>query len=540
MHLLTKSAPLLALFLALTQGAAQTKLPTDEPFATNLAVGPGTFFKALTGRIGDDQYLDAVAMLNDNALYLQDPVQHNVAVPLLGECIDAAVLRGANGATRDPVVVLDDQGLHVFACAVGEQDPTAGAIITQWAGAQCVWSGTNAAGQALALGIGAGGTSLLRWKWQAGTLVQAAAPLSVPTGITKVMTANYDGTGEVELVLQMGGLFYVLSWSGAILQALVLDSPVGNCVTVSRGNGTQAWQRDLVVVCGVYGGQRQLVGWNSSLIAPIISVNDLAVTDIAAANLDATGGLNLDEILLADGASVSRVHVIRRVDTLAMLQRNNEYFAGVTGSIRPAAKVDCVLGGDFDNDGDGDVLAFQSTSTRQVLQVLPGIVAPASRPILDVPRSSVAFDEQAGTLSMTLIANLPPLVPWRGDGSTTELECAFWFRPAFGTYQTTGFVRSMVLPTIVGLPQTMNVSFSGLTSLGPYWSVEMRGRLVAVKNGVRRPLVPWRGELGGTPGPTLSTGETHEALTGEPLAQGISGDGVTTGATGLPQTPPRR
>jgi hypothetical protein len=535
---------------------AQLDPDPERPLATAIDLPlTATYLRASTGRIGIDPYLDTVALVEDegvrSAVYLQDPTQHNVVQEIAAgtDVIDVAVLNGANGADRDPILVLRSSGLQIQECATGvnSQLPVARPVLASWAGAQGVWSGYRATGRPVALGLGLGGRTITKWDWTAGNLVKQSNDITVPTGITKMMTVDFDGTGEVEIVVLYPSVLYVLSWTGTVLQYLPFTGNGNVHMTVSRGTGPAPHGRDLVVACGEVLLPSNQVPQHTLFAFHATQLNVLPMT-IPVGDLTAADGPTLDgleDIVIADGLD-SRFHVFKRTLGPALVNSVPTMLQGVVhDQERENAPMRKVVGGDFDNDGDGDLLGLQNLQSAQVTQMVFGRTAPLSRVqfLCDYEHVSDGRwnDRPSSFATFSVPLQLPNLQPWLSTGHTMSLEVTTWFRPNMGVgYADVGTRTSHALTAT-----TTQVTFTRPNAgLGLDWSVEIRARMVATKNGISTPLAPYRVHHATAVAEAVerdmdnlqirASGYQLELLDDD----GVGGTGGTTGGTGPSQSPP--
>ena len=106
-------------------------------------------------------------------------------------------------------------------------------------------------------------------------------------------------------------------------------------------------------------------------------------------------------------------------------------------------------------------------------------------------------------------------------------------------YEVTGTRTSHALTA-----STTSLSFSRSNAgLSPDWSVEIRARMVATKNGISTPLAPYRGHHATAAAGVVEVSMDNLQNTASGIFPqgpgGIGSTGGTTGGSGASQTPPK-
>ncbi len=461
-----------------------------------------TYSRLAGARVTDDSELDLVAIRTSaggkQVVYFPGPMRHATRLVVAEDVVDAVAL--ATGGARDPIVVLTDTELAAHRCPSAGNELEQVSSLSSWAGVTSLHAGELADGTPVVLGIGANGTALLRATWD-GSELDALASLTVPQGITRIATMNWDGAGEVELVVQAGSWLYVLRWSDLVGQAAFpFDDTHVFRFTVSRGTGTSQHDRDLLACYGWYQGQYQLLGVAGGtvpLLALVPMPAGFVASDLTAGELDGPNASpRLDEILLACGGDTTGQHakvlVVRRVDTTSMMSASLEVAEMVQGTALPDAPIAAVAAADFDGDGDGDLIGVQSAA--QIMQVFAGDAAPRTR-----VESELALDSSAGCSPLRLVAACPLPNGWQslaGTGETLRLEFTGWFRKgAAAPYELEATLVDAVTldpgSPVDGVEVDLQRAQWGDLDLTE-WAVEVHTRLVVVgPGGQRRLLAPW-------------------------------------------------
>ncbi len=518
-------------FLALAMPAQIPPVPLDLQHEVRWGVevhrppgaGNVTYLRVCPARVGDHDELDVVALRSVDGergvVAYSAPMRHNVEIGIAADIVDAAVL--VTGQPRDPVVVLRGPGLEVYRAGVGALEPCEQPIATiggSWAGAQCVWSGHDALGTPVLLGVNQAGTKILRARWVQGEL-QQLADVDTVTGTTKVMTMDWDGVGEVELIVQLDAMVVVTSWQGVPITSFVFDPTHGHAVTVSKGAGTEWYARDLLIAYGWLSGQYQLLaaagiaGSQSAHLAllPLGANNGWTANDLQAFELDNGAAPRLEDLVLANRNDAglpppprnARAWIVRRTNDAAVFAAP-EIMTMVAGSDLHDAAIAAACGADFDGDGDGDVIGLQSTmvTTEQgepaaasVMQLFASDLAPRRRAMTVLVPEAEPQEGQPFYLG----AQVPMPAGWQtvaGPGETLRVEFVGWF-----TNEGQSEVEASILPCSfeltpgVQLPDmyTLERDATATLSLTPEkWEVLVHTRLVVVgPQGQRRLLPPW-------------------------------------------------
>ncbi len=500
-----------------------------------------TFVRATAGRVGPgvDPDLLVVAHSGDSrqALYLQDPMQHNVAVVLRNDIVDAVVL--PTGGAVDVVAVLHAEGVDLLRTPLaGTLPETFASLAGEWSGVQSLWTGGDAAGQPLLFGADASGTRLLRGRLVAGAWQELPA-LSLPTAGAKVTTMDYDGVGEVEIVLQLGHLVVVLPFDGGTpLLWLSMLSPDGAptpepMVTVARGDAASPYRRDLLLAVGVYFGHNMLLAHNAGASAFVPIGDGWSFRSLAALPADAhgLGGLGI-------GDQDAMVHVVRRVDGpgLVTIPAPGDRYVLVRGLDRPSGALSCLCAGDFDGDGDGDVVALQSEG--RILHVVAGADSATTRCAATVAVTEIASDHVDLQLGVPVV----PAVPLAA-GESLEFELVGWMQwsSELPREAQAAFVVRLPAGPVVATSRTL-VAPAG-TALEDDWSLEVRCRAVVVGPNSERKLAPQLTHFAEDHEVVVASVElmiaTLFGTAGVPT-DGTSGDGNTTGGIGKPADQPRK
>lgn len=500
-----------------------------------------TFVRATAGRVGPGVDPDLLVVAHSGeerqALYLQDPMQHNVAVVLRYDIVDAVVL--PTGGAVDVIAVLTAEGVELMRTPLaGSLPETFASLPGEWSGVQSLWTGGDAAGQPLLFGADASGTRLLRGRFVAGAWQQLPA-LSLPTAGAKVMTMDYDGVGEVELVLQLGHLVVVLPFDGGTpLLWLSMVSPDGAptpepLVTVARGDAASPYRRDLLLAVGVYFGHNMLLAHNAGASAFVPIGDGWSFRSIAALRADAhgLGGVGI-------GDQDAMVHVVRRVDGpgLVTVPAASDRYVLVRGLDRPSGALSCLCAGDFDGDGDGDVVALQSEG--RILHVVAGADSATTRCAATVAVTNSASD----CVDLQLTVPVVPAVPLAA-GESLEFELVGWMQWSSSSPRESqaAFVARVPAGPLVATSLTLFAPAG--TNLDEDWSLEVRCRAVVVGPGYERKLAPTLTHFAVDADVILESLmlriATLSGTAGLPLG-GTSGDGNTTGGLGRPGAQPRR
>lgn len=535
------------------------------------------YLRVFPARVGDRDELDVVALREVDGVRgvvaYSAPMRHNVEVDIAADIVDAAVL--VTGQPRDPVVVLRAAGLEIYRAGVGALEPDAQPIATiggSWAGAQCVWSGHDSLGRPLLLGVNQAGTKILRARWIDEALAQLTDVDTVP-GTTKLMTMDFDGVGEVELVVQLGTAVVIATWDGAPITSFVFDPAHAYAVTVSKGMagpGIPWYSRDLLIAYGWLYGQYHLLavaGIPEShtvylALQPLGANNGWSANDLQAFELDAGAVPRLEDLVLAnrndDGLPEppqdARAWIVRRTNNAAVFAAP-EIMTMVAGAHLLDSPIDVVCGADFDADGDGDVIAMHSAviitehdvpMASSVMQVFASDLAPGRR----VMTSLVPDAEPEVGQPFRLGAITPLPAGWQtiaGTGETLRVEFVGWF-----SNEEESEIDASILPCSFPLDPlfptpdmyTLERSATAALPLTPEkWEVVVHTRLVVIgPQGQRRLLPPWVTHCSTNSGVLMQRRSWLSlAETGAwPPPLGEPGDPSTGNSTNPPTTEPVR
>jgi hypothetical protein len=448
-------------------------------------------------------------------------------------------------------------GLQLHDAATGQQLTTPGELDSHpdWVGARRIWTGSDASGVPVVFALNESNTAIARWLWTPGSPEQLA-PIESAMNAIEVLTMQYDAgapePGEVEIVVQIGNLVVVLDWVDLDVIAwfeFTEQAPGGNqnLITVSHGNNDSAWTGDHLVAYGYRQGQFQLFVLNAGSAAFVPLGDGDAAAAIAAFDDNGDG---IEEITIANGTRSAFRIVARDPDTgafdTAIVSHVLTY-----GPLRADGPVDAWCGGDFDGDGDGDFVGFQSQN--DYMHVAFGTTAPAARPVgAGVSDTQSGAITEGGGPSLQLIMWVDVPANWASLAAANEtayVEIHGWVRPDVGLPLEP--FASIQVSEVASQQVTVLVATQPGTTVHPTrWSVVVHGRLVMVgPNGERRLPVRarmWSPDLAqmqaahalawacrhGTVGPAYTP---HEVI-------GTGGDGNTTDPSGggrPPNEPPR-
>lgn len=410
--------PTLVFTVLAAAAAAQVAPQVEHKLAVELpsyAQG-NAYLRCEPARIGDDPVPDAVVLFERGGVrevgFLLAPAQFTVLVPVASDVRDAAVLPGHGTAGDDVILVLDDDGLHWFDCEPGQHVPTERVdhFDPSFAGCDCLGVGTNANGDHRLFAASDTSATVRRSLWSGAW--QDAGDLIAVSGATQILTLDWDGVGEHEVVLRFGAQVYVLTWEGAAFWTFPFPAaPSGRdllCV-LPGGNG----EPDLLAAYGWLPSpapsgppsvhallvQRAGLAW----------IEPFGVQPMASIACGDTDGDGRPDLLLGD-ATGSQVFRVRREAMSAgagqPIAAAGSY-ALVQGAQRPNGGVDALSALDFDGDGDTDLVGLQSQ--HQLHHFLAGGVAPSRRlaevDVVGLPEP--VLSAEGWSLQMKLVFTLP-------------------------------------------------------------------------------------------------------------------------------------
>ncbi|HEX5053417.1 MAG TPA: FG-GAP-like repeat-containing protein [Planctomycetota bacterium] len=524
------------------------------------------YARAMQGHVGDDADLDVVvrdvAPAAPRVLYLPNPAKYCVvcqvapspnSTPPNSLPVDAAVLHGAGPGGRDAILVLKAQGLEWWDAGPGEQAVTLRSTNTDadFQGAQRLWTAAGPGGAPCVFALDAAGTSVVRWQWSAGAGLTRLPALGTAMGAVNVLTMDYDNDGDVEVVMQLGDLVVVMDWETQVVQAwFVFPQPIGgqqapagtqNFIAVSRGHASQvASERDLLVAYGYYFqsvpalSEFKLFALNS-VAANFISLGDTApATAITTYDHDGDG---YEEVVLACDKD-SKARVVVRVAAASLFSSTAQFHYMLVGPAREGGAIDAICAGDFDGDGDGDLVGLQSAHCY--LHTVFGNVGPSSRVVaVQVQEQEVAIE--GGNLTLPLEPLYPP--GWEAlaaPGETIDVECVGWLRgSATSPIEQVASLYARQ-PAVEGEPVTLQGPVDGLEG---GWSVELHVRLIVSGPGGERRLSPtswfWSSEANQMNARTIVSNEWFHADANWWGGTGGAGNTEPGGDQRPPNEPPR-
>lgn len=445
MHTLTLPSLLaMAGALAAQSGGDPDVAATELAFAAAWPEdGTTTFARVAAGCIGDDPLLDAVALrvrtqseqvMATEAVYLQNPSRFDYTLPLGGPAVDVAVLPGAAG-DRSGALVLHATGLALYTAPCASQVPVLRTDVQApaWAGAQRLWVVTGAGGTPWVLAVDAAGTSLLRATWNGSAFAQMA-PVGVPPGVEAIVALQWDGAGNRLLALLAGDYVFLCDFAlNVVGYTPVSAGPPGgarNRIAVSRGlpgAGVPGPLRDLLVVYSHWFGSFHALVMNADVPAQWVALGNCAACDLVATDRNGDG---LDDLALAE-VGANSIRLLTRAPNAAPCFDPAGLPTRCGFESLPAGPVDLLVAGDFDSDGDQDLIGLQSASAsppRPATRVTLFDARVAGRPsaieVVDYeppgPGDDVHLEVEVGAP-----AALPPLGP--GDQLRVRLEA--WVCP---------------------------------------------------------------------------------------------------------------
>ncbi|MBL8752772.1 MAG: hypothetical protein JNK15_05680 [Planctomycetes bacterium] len=495
--------------------------------------------RVLPARLGDDTEMDVLVVGREGSqgrlFQIHGPTSRNTVAPIAAnnsQIVGATVLRGAAGATRDPIVVLTTGGLTTYqaparsAGGVDYHTPVVASTFTgggsgDWIGATSVWSGCNADGDHVVLGPNANGSKIVRAKWSNGTLVSLPT-LAVPSACRQLSTMDYDGVGEVEIVLVVGALAVVLDWNTAAVVAYYYLPTADTKVAVSRGEKAPAAHhlRDLLVCHG--GGYLLATNGGYPMLSPLyFATSSFAASGMAAFEADHAPESRREDLVLASN-SASEVLVLQRNSSAANLF-TPQVRSLVVGVDRPSAPLAWVAAADFDDDGDGDVVALQSAATTESMlaQVLPGTASPLTRAWVSINDQLPTGNLTSFSLPSTVV--LPPSYMALIEPTTETLwiQVVGWVRQNAQTAASLDgivLLHQQVSPTLPTGVSLQLPAAAGLSLVHKQWAMDLQIRLVAVSGTSRREL----------PAVWAFASVDHDRFGVEQEAASIAVDGIKT------------
>jgi len=304
-------------------------------------------------------------------------------------------------------------------------------------------------------------------------------------------------------------------------------------VTVARGDAASPYRRDLLMAVGVWFGHNMLLAHNAGASAFVPIGDGWSFRSLAALPADAhgLGGVGI-------GDQDAMVHVVRRVDGpgLVTVPAASDRYVLVRGLDRPSGALSCLCAGDFDGDGDGDVVALQSEG--RILHVVAGADSATTRCAAMVAMTDSASD--GVDLQLTV-----PVVPavTLAAGESLEFELVGWMQWSSSSPREpqAAFVARVPAGQVVATSRTLFAPAG--TSLDEDWSLEVRCRAVVVGPGYERKLAPTLTHFAEDEEVVVDSVElmiaTLFGTAGVP-STGTSGNGNTTGGLGRPADQPRK
>ena len=403
------------------------------------------------GSFGDsDTFVDAAVLVRNTSgtldVHQHANLQHFNTVELVATDVkDMAVLPDV-AAGRDGLLVLDSTGLRLFEPATGSSSLCSTCyttVSTGWTSSKVerVWVVEDSGGDAWLLGYYQDpATSTYALVREDYTNLSLSPPnITVTSELVDVMAIDWDGTGELELVLWSVngttgvGTAQVIDWepsSGApTVRATYTASPSGSgkpCVGVSRGDSTSssAGERDLLVLYGHDAGSSSFVlEAHGGYSGGFHDSHDLgaracaALTTLHHENAVQSGGApGLQEVVLASATDGELYLLERTTSGFQYSSTWGDVMELVEGAVLPEQPATLLVGGDLDGDEDGDVLAFQDGNDG--LQLLFGGVTTGWRP------------KRLGTLLSSFVAGDPTAHPPTPSTATVYA----WMPQSYATY----------------------------------------------------------------------------------------------------------
>ena len=363
--------PIISLMLAtVPQPPAQAHLVIESPIPA-YGEDTGSVTRVRSGRFDlDDETSDLLVLQGVEAEFLMNP---SVPTPdwltsLTGDAVnDMAVLPGAGPGGRDLALTIGATGLlsHAWDPASTSGFTTSTMRAGSWIGGtllEVIDEGETCVIAALS----AGGNKLLRTRIDGGQMTDLP-PLAVPTGLQDIEGIDWDGTGGVEVALQIANLgFFVVDDLGGIVGSFPTLG-VDERMTVSRSS--VPGERDLLMAYAFDSNIQSyvLLGGCAEQYTNVVVSGDLGAYDMCA--FDANEDGREDVVLLlreieAAGEVLSEALVYSRSGAFALdpvvLERVSTADLGGESATDMSVAMDVA---DFDNDGDED-LAFVSAEGR--------------------------------------------------------------------------------------------------------------------------------------------------------------------------------
>ncbi len=391
----------------------------------------GTYLRTEAAFVGDDTMRDLVVTVQTpagavDACYMPGPAECTMMFRVATGILDACVFPGAGPEGRDAILVLGPTGLHWFECAADHQKPRERLDLfdPSWAGFAHLWAGSDG----VTLWLFAGGPSaggIRRAAWTGAWTSIGTVP--VPGDPTTVLTMDWGGGPEHELVLRYGSEVFLTTWDGTAFWYFQFPtSPAGeDLLAVVPGNGVT---KDLLVAFGWFPASPEWPVASYVLVAlragfsTIIDFDHVAAASLACGDMDGDG---IPDVLVGD-ATNSVVHFVRHTEPangVIDLARAGQWEL-VSGLDRPDGAVDALCAADFDGDQDCDLMALQQQ--ERLHHFLAGDVVSA-RPTW-IHQNQGSFVLTAGTLSWTVDVGLPPAAVL--GPLPVELEVCVWIQPS--------------------------------------------------------------------------------------------------------------
>lgn len=378
---------------------------------------PPLVTRCVAGEVTGDARLDALIVAGNTVRLAWAPGRYSALPRIASTAVDAAILPGATGVRADLPLSLDAANGLVAHLHDAQTESFAPLPLgsTAWQNATSLGiAALDTSGWADVYALGAGRLSVLTL-----LAIDTGAPVEFSFGLTQpatgIVALDWNGTAQRELAIATANTIELRRLSGFGAAPLPIAGAGERLAVLARASG--GYERLAAVTRSGSVDVLHVASFGRATFT--LALGDQQISAIAAADLDLDGA---SDLVLTRATSGNPLYLLQHADGTFALDASS----GVIDIGVPAAGAEHapLALGDFDGDGDADVLVYApalhgfrlaSNLTRSARQATPEVHAVELVETLTEMSAPPEFH-----LELSIAA---PLVPLAG---ATHFELTFW------------------------------------------------------------------------------------------------------------------